>query len=236
MIPVLIVPVLNRPELLEQMLASIDHQVEKVVVIDNGDVVDPLIGGRHLYPFRVRVIAPGHNLGVAASWNLGIKATPLAPWWCIVNSDLTFGPGDLARLDESVNPQANAVYYSLGMAAFGVTYHAIKAVGFWDEAIHPAYDEDIDWQRRARLVGTLEVETGFTGSHVGSATIHSDPVLRMLNGRTHAANDIYYAAKWGGPKQGGETYSTPFNRGGHVGDWRPDIERLRTQAWPRRNE
>ena len=62
----------------------------------------------------------------------------------------------------------------------------------------------------------------------------SDPVLRMVNGSTHGANDIYYAQKWGGQKQGGETFTTPFNRGGHVGDWRLDIERLRNQAWPRR--
>ena len=230
----MIVPILNRPELLDGLLGSIDHPVERVIVIDNGGVVDAQIGGRNLYPFKVSVISLPHNIGVAASWNLGIKASPLAPWWCIVNSDLEFGEGDLARMDEAVNPQANAVYYSLGMAAFGVTFHAIKAVGFWDEAITPAYDEDIDWQRRARLVGTLEVETGFTGTHVGSATIHADPVLRMFNGRTHAANDVYYASKWGGSKQGGETFQTPFNRGGHVGDWRSDIERLRNQAWPRR--
>ena len=46
-----------------------------------------------------RVIQPGHNLGVAASWNLGIKATPLADWWLICNSDIKFGPGDLAKWD-----------------------------------------------------------------------------------------------------------------------------------------
>lgn len=233
MIPVIIVPILNQPELLDRMLASIDYPVERVIVIDNGGVVDTLTGGRHMYPFIVHVVKPGWNLGVAASWNLGIKASPLSPWWCIVNHDIEWGKGDLARLDAAVDTHANAIYYSFGMAAFGVTYHAIRSVGFWDESIHPAYNEDLDWQRRARLIGTIEVETGFTGTHVGSATIHSDPVLRFHNGRTHAANDAYYAAKWGGPKQGGETFSTPFNRGGHPGDWRLDIERLRTQAWPK---
>lgn len=226
MIPVLIVPILNRPDLLDAMLASIDHPVDQIIVIDNGGVVGDLA--------NAHVIRMPHNIGVAASWNLGIKASPRAPWWFIANSDITFGPGDLARLDAAVNPQANAVYYTLGMAGFAVTYHAINAVGWWDEAITPAYNEDIDWQRRARLVGTLEVDTGFTGTHVGSATIHSDPVLQHANGITHGLNDAYYAAKWGGPKQGGETFSTPFNRGGHVGDWRGDIERLRNQAWPKR--
>lgn len=236
MIPTLIVPVLNRPDLLLRMLRSIDHPVERVVVIDNGDVCDPFISWHEQLGLRVHVVKPGYNLGVGASWNLGIKCRPLSAWWAIANSDLEFGPGDLARLDAAVEPRANAVYYSLGMAAFAVTPSAIAAVGLWDENFVPAYDEDLDWQRRARLVGTLEVETGFTGTHEGSATIHSDLRLRMLNGRSHPANDAYYAAKWGGPKQGGETYSTPFDKGGHVGDWRLDTNRLREFTWPNKEE
>lgn len=235
-IPCMIVPILTQPELLDKMLASIDHPVERVIVIDNGACIDTSLGGRAVMPFKVNVVRLPHNIGVAASWNLGIKASPLSPYFVIVNHDIEWGPGDLARLEAKVDPRANAVYYSFGMAAFAVTPPALQAVGWWDESIHPAYDEDIDWQRRARLVGTLEVETGFTGKHVGSATIMSDPVLRAYNGRTHAANDRYYAAKWGGEKQGGETFTTPFNRGGHMGDWRLDIERLRQQAWPRSKE
>ena len=236
MIPVLIVPILNGPDRLVRLLDSIDVPVARVTVIDNGDVVDRLIGGRSMYPFVIHVVKPGANLGVAASWNLGIKCSSKAPYWVILNHDLVPGPGDLARLEAAVEPRANAVYYMLGMAAFAVTPPAMSAVGWWDENIHPAYDEDLDWQRRARLVGTVEVETGFTGSHEGSSTIMSDPVLRHANGRTHQANDTYYAAKWGGQKQGGETFSTPFDKGGHVGDWRLDINRLREQAWPRKED
>lgn len=234
MIPVIIVPILTEPERLVRLLASIDHPVGQVVVIDNGQVVDPFIGGRNLLPYKVHVIEVPHNLGVSASWNLGIKVTPHAPWWCIVNHDIVFGPGDLAALDASVNPGASAVYRMEGMAAFGVTYHAVRAAGFWDENFVPAYNEDLDWQRRAALAGVIDVKVPFTGTHAGSSTIYSDPVLRASNGRTHGMNDAYYAAKWGGPKQGGESFPTPFNRGGHVGDWRLDIERLRTQAWPKR--
>lgn len=232
MIPVLIVPVLSGPDLLRRMLDSIDHPVGKVIVIDNGDVVDSQIGGRHLMPFPVRVIAPGHNLGVAASWNLGIKATPDAPWWCIVNHDIEFGPGDLARLDQEVNTGANAAYLLSDFAAFGVTYHAIRSVGFFDEGIHPAYNEDVDWAHRAALAGAKLIKVPFTGTHTGSATIR-DPHWKRFNDVTHGLNDTYYAAKWGGPKQGGETFTTPFNRGGHLGDWRPDIETLRRNAWRR---
>ena len=227
MIPVLIVPILNQPDLLYQMLQSIDEEIGKLVIIDNGDVVPEI-------PYdNVRVIRPGHNLGVGASWNLGFKVTPTAPWWFVANFDLTFGKGDLGRLVEKVDPGSASLYLMLGLAAFAITRHTLNAVGYFDENIHPAYDEDIDYARRVDLLGLPRVEVGFSGTHVGSATIHSDPVIRALNGLSHTANDRYYAEKWGGPKQGGETFTTPFNSGGHVGEWRLDPERLRTQTWDR---
>lgn len=228
MIPVLIVPILNQPELLYRMLNSIDYPVDRVVVIDNGGVVDD--------KGFDRVIRPGHNLGVAGSWNLGMKVTPRAPWWLIVNHDLEFGPGDLARLDGMVDPASDTYYFMLGMAAFAITGFTLHKVGYFDENFHPAYDEDLDWDRRAKLVGCERVEVGWTGTHVGSATIHSDPSLRRQNGRTHGANDAYYSRKWGGTKQGGETFLTPFNRGGHVGDWRLEPGRLITQSWVQDDE
>ena len=231
-IPALIVPVLNRPDLLDRMLDSIDHPVDRVIVIDNGDVIDPFIGGRRMAPYHVRVIAPGHNLGVGASWNLGIKATALASWWLIANFDLEWGPGDLQRLEEAIEPRSATVYRMFGYAAFALTPPAVHEIGWFDENIHPAYNDDLDYDRRRELAGVRAVETGFTGTHVGSATIHSDPNLRRYNGFTHGRNDAYYAAKWGGAKQGGETFSTPFDRHGHVGDWRLDINRLREQSWP----
>jgi len=229
-IPVLISPVLNRFDLLGNMLRSIDHPVDRIVLIDNGDVIpDDVVE----HP-ALRIIRPGWNLGVSASWNLGMKVTPTAPWWLIVGSDVEFGPGDLAKLDELVIPDSNAHYFLDGMSCFAITLNTLSAVGYFDENFHPAYDEDLDWHRRALLVGSERVNPPFTGTHVGSATIRSDPLLRVQNGATHGANDAYYARKWGGPKLGGETFSSPFNRGGHVGDWRLEPERLAAQSWRRR--
>lgn len=222
-IPALIVPVLNRPDLLMALLRSVDHPIEQLVVIDNGGLI----------PAEIEAIRLPHNIGVSAAWNLGMKVTPTAPWWLIANSDLTFGPGDLARLDATVDEDSDTHYFMLGMSAFALTKHTLDRVGWFDENFHPAYDEDLDWDRRARLVDCERVEVGFTGEHVGSATIRSDPELRTRNGTTHAANDAYYARKWGGPKQGGERFLTPFDGGGHVGSWRLEPSRLREQSWPR---
>ena len=68
MIPVLAIPVLNRPELLAACVASIDHPVETLLIIDNsaelgmGDVAEAAL------PASVGslvVTEPPVNLGVA---------------------------------------------------------------------------------------------------------------------------------------------------------------------------
>lgn len=220
-IPVLIVPTLNRYDLLGKLMESIDYPVDRLIIIDNGGELPP----------SPQVIRPGKNLGVAGAWNLGLKVTPADAWWLISNDDVTFGPGDLEQLDHCVDPYSNKHYFALGMALFAITRYTLEDVGYFDENFHPAYDEDLDWHRRALLVGSERVNPPFTGTHQGSATIMADPSLRRQNGPTHMANDAYYARKWGGPKLGGERFSTPFDRGGHIGDWRLEPDRLRNQSW-----
>lgn len=226
MIPVIGVPILNRPELLDALIDSIDVRVEQTIVVDNGKLFD-LYGSES----KLSVIQPGHNIGVSASWNLVMQVTPHAPWWLLVNNDVTFGPGDLAILAQTIDPELAAIYQMPSFSAFAMTQPGLTAVGYFDENFHPAYNEDLDMNRRAQLAGVPVIAVPFTGTHVGSATIYSDARYRFRNGFTHPANDEYYARKWGGPKEGGETFTTPFNQGGHVGDWRLDPERLRNQAW-----
>lgn len=224
MIPVLIVPILSRPELLDALLASIDHPVGQIVVIDNGGVVGDLPG--------VDVIRLPHNIGVSGGWNLGLKVTPQAGWWLIVNHDVQFGPGDLDRLVASVDPASPNVVSLLHWAAFALTHQTLADVGYFDENFHPAYDEDLDYAWRLRLAGATMLNLEFTGSHVGSATIYSNDEYRRRNRETHGANDRYYEAKWGGPKLGWEMFTTPFDKGGSVGSWQLDPGRIRDQAWP----
>ena len=226
MIPAIIVPTLNQPDALEKMISSIDRPVDQTIVIDNG--------GKVIWDMierTGRVIRLGHNIGVSASWNLGIKVTPHAAWWLIVNDDITFGPGDLERLEQTVDPSSPILYYMLGMAAFAVTPSLIDQVGWFDEGFINAYNEDLDYSRRCDLWGADRVEVGFTGTHIGSATIYADPALRDWNHQSHMANDRYYALKWGGQKQGGETYPLPF--AGRYHQPEPRLSRYRAQTWPR---
>ena len=94
----------------EAMLASIDHPIDKIVIIDNGGVLEPT---HHLTQAATfALIQPGHNLGVSASWNLGLKATPLADWWLIVNHDIEFAPGDLDMIATAIGDGTRAALYA----------------------------------------------------------------------------------------------------------------------------
>jgi GT2 family glycosyltransferase len=104
-IPVLGIPHLNRADLLERGLKSIDYPVQTLVLVDNSNGMSlnrvPGTLGRMLglVPVVVeRVVTIFQpNAGVAASWNQIVKQFP-APWWLISNDDIEFAPGDLGKL------------------------------------------------------------------------------------------------------------------------------------------
>jgi GT2 family glycosyltransferase len=222
MIPVLGVAILNRPDLLYEMLLTVDVPVERTVIIDNGGVVE-----RDRVPGEV-LVQPGHNLGVAASWNLIIKSNPTAPWWLISNFDVKFGSGDLARIEKAM--ETHEAIGMHGLAIFAVSQSAMAKVGFFDENFIPAYYEDNDWVYRAKLAGVEVPQFETTSFHATSSTIASDPHLQDENHRTFSQNARYYRSKWGGmPYE--ERYQTPFDKGGHPNEWRLDMERLAELSW-----
>lgn len=225
MIPVLGIPVLNRPDLLQRCLASIDVDVDRLVLIDNGGVTDDL--PEQYWP---AVTIPPSNLGVAASWNFIIRTTPAAPWWCLVNADVEFAPGDLARLADVMADPSARVACLVEFGAFGINAACVDRVGWVDESFVPIYCEDIDYRYRCRLAGVPVVDVPSGATHVGSVSYRSDPERAAHNARTYPLNVAYYEAKWGGP-MGRETYRSPFNRGGPVSEWHLDRRRLADQAW-----
>lgn len=221
MIPVLIVPVLNRPELFDEMVASVDVKVGTWFIVDNGDVLNVeaqwgTADWRH--------IRPGHNLGVAMSWNLGLKANPRAPWWFITNFDMAFAPGDLGRLADAMDLATGPTLAMLeGFSAFALNSAALDRVGYFDENLHPAYYEDNDFARRAELAGVSIIRPPSSSRHVGSATIYGDQSYRDQNHETFRANKAYYINKWGG--QPGEETVTD------AGAVPVDPRRIRLLAW-----
>lgn len=225
----IIVPCINRPDLLARFLESVD-QPWPVVVIDNSDgpeihEVCSAAGARWLG-------MGGTNLGVAASWNLGIRLHPAAPWWCIANADTVLAPGDLHRLAVAMGkPGPRWVGMNGDWRVFGINAECVEIVGLFDESFHPCYCEDADYEYRCDLSGVPWHTIAGGATHEGSAAIRSDERYAAGNARSYPANRAYYEAKWGGPLRGGERYTTPFDRGGSVRDWTLDLWRLRELAW-----
>jgi GT2 family glycosyltransferase len=229
-IPVLGIPCIGRLDLLEACVASIDETVGRLVIVDNsprglGDaaveaVCPPTVDD-------LCVTRPPSNLGFGGSVNHIIKTHADAPWWCIANADVVFGPGDLLRLSTTMT---GARWVGItDWRVFGLTFEAVETVGLFDENFYPAYCEDADYEYRCTLAGVEWGAITGTTSHVGSVTIQENHYARR-NDSTYPANRAYYRAKWGGELRGGETYSTPFGEPASA-NARLDLRRLRDQRW-----
>lgn len=216
MIPVLGVPVLSRPDLLERMLRSIDHPVDDLVVVDNSaarlglshwwlrERCSSLVENVWYLPFP-------SNLGVPVSWNLIVKATPLAPWWLIAQTDTHFPPGSLARFAAEAAP--DRLLLSGGNPAwcvFAIGEQAVEQGGLVDEAIYPMYYEDNDWERSMRVADVPVIRSDIPVHHDNSSTINSGYAAE--NTRTFGVNGDYYRCKWGGGP-GHETVTNPQHGG-----------------------
>lgn len=195
MIPFLGVAVLNRPDLLHRMLASIDHPVKHLVIVDNGRCLP--LGQQVVQNVQhTDVIRMPANLGVAGSWNALVKSSPFAPYWLIVNSDAHFPAGSLARFDAEARP--DALVLSGGAprwCAFALGEQVVSRVGLFDEALHPAYVEDLDFERRVESAGLPIISSGIPVHHDNSSTIGSSPTFRARNDSTFSANHDYYRDK-----------------------------------------
>jgi GT2 family glycosyltransferase len=147
MIPVLGVPTLNRHDLCDRMLASIDYPVQDVIVVDNAP--NDWTPTKPELVKRIHHIRMPQNLGVAASWNLIIKASPFAPSWIIVNDDVVFEPGSLETMSGELRSDVVQFFQvSPRWAAFAIGEKVVERVGLFCELYHPAYFEDTDYERR----------------------------------------------------------------------------------------
>lgn len=236
MIPVLICPVLNRFDLLEKMLKTVDCPVGQVVVVDNSctgyevptNIIDAPVG--YIRPFT--------GIGYGGAINAGITQTAYASWWLWASNDLTWGPGDLGFISkhmESAFRDVVARFISHGFIYGAINAAAIDKVGLVDDwEFFPIYEDDIDYYRRLKL-GKVEVVHYKGGiihgdEGVGSLTIRSDDNIKRRNSSSHSDNTLRYIAKWGG-KNGAERYDTPFDSGYPLWYTKPDIRGRARRMW-----
>lgn len=190
MIENLIVPVLNRYDLLQRMLDSVDVSVDHLLVINNGRGETPTF--KDIFK-KVTVLNMPANLGVSGSWNLGIKSFPYAERWFIASNDVIFQPGALEKLSQARRDEITLVGEPPHWQVFALGDEAVNDIGLFDESLFPAYFEDNDYARRAEFVGVNIRLLDINVKHDNSSTIKAG--YQEKNNRTFFANQRYYDSK-----------------------------------------
>lgn len=211
----LVVPVICRPELVARCFDTVDDPSRLVVVDNSPDGI-----GARAAPAGATVVSKGRNLGVAASWNVGLdmgaELTVIASAAVAVDGGYSRAAAQLA----AAGPWGGVSQHHWHLAA--VTRAAVDRFGRFDENYHPAYFEDTDWLQRLTVAGepfpTVHVDGADLGAEAHGTT--SGVLIRydLLEG--------YHAAKWGGvPGRHGmparEHHTTPFDTGRPL-SWWPD--------------
>jgi len=222
LLPLLGIPILNRPDLLAELLESLDHPVDHLAIVDNSVLpraqagkanqdgptevqryLEALCQLGHPLVNHIHVARPFRNLGVAASWNLILSSFPEAPIALLANNDVRFAPGvlksSLERMDVSRPQVLHLLPNPAGFSAFLLTALCWDRLGLFDPNFHPAYGEDLDYRDRIRANPEVEqIEAGFAHQAMldlnprQSATISSDPALFRFNQTSFALNRLWY--------------------------------------------
>jgi GT2 family glycosyltransferase len=216
---ILIVPVLNRYDLLNRMIRSIDKKIYKLLVIDNGaetsaandQIVcdNPMVEDLHVLPMP-------NNLGVGASWNLGIKLLPFEPVWFFSSADTVYEPGALEELSKAKTDEISLAADFPYWQTFAIGQEVVKKIGLFDESIYPIYFEDTEYIWRAENAGINLVRLNVKTHHDNSSTIKSDANYSTQNDRTYSSNRQYFS-----DKKARSDYSP--------GQW--NLDRVRSNFW-----
>jgi GT2 family glycosyltransferase len=172
------------------MLDSVDVPVDHLLVIDNGTGADLGFSDRFA---NVTVLAMPANLGVAGSWNLGIKSFPYAERWFIASNDVVFEPGALEMLSQARRDEITLTGEAPHWQAFALGDEAVNDIGLFDESLFPAYFEDNDYMRRADFVGVNIRRLDLKLRHDNSSTIKAG--YEQKNARTYIRNEKHYESK-----------------------------------------
>lgn len=196
-------------------------------------------------PFLAHVVVldnTTHNLGVAASWNVGVRAMYAqdAEWLVILSAAMRFGDAGgldfLAHLEAQTGdewaieagPCPTDPTYGFGWHCIAFPRRTFDRVGLFDENFWPAYYEDLDFGHRIRCASGWEVGQDPMWPKVDvDATLASVAHGHKLGGIAIDPHKLaaYYEAKWGTmPGSSDRVFSTPFGDPQHGLDYWPAPE------------
>lgn len=238
-IPVIGVPIVNGFKWIQRLVSSIDYPVDNLIIINNNgrgeltEELDNLCKINYYYIKNIKVCHLPANIGVSGAWNLIIKCYMNAPFWMIVNNDVSFTSGFLKSFIENAeDPDTGIVFANSSMSydLFLLKDWVVQKVGLFDENCYPAYVEDVDYYIRCSNAGIKTVNAGLSYFHgdeentystTGSQTWRIDPSLREKLDHSRLQNEYYMYHKWGsqwhdrtgawGPNRETVTHDVPFN-------------------------
>jgi GT2 family glycosyltransferase len=190
----LIVPVLNRFDLLVRMVESIDVEATVYVINNSGDKyiatdfyhANPLV--------EMRWVNMPSNLGCSTSWNLGIKMLPFESKWIITSADAYFLPGACQMFADAADDAITLCDIFPYWQTVAIGQKVVEQIGLFDEGIHPAYFDDTEYEWRARQSGVKITYLPIPIGHDNSSTI-SEPKYSARNRISFANNQIYFNNK-----------------------------------------
>jgi GT2 family glycosyltransferase len=215
MIPVLIIPVLNRYDLLDKNIETVDYPINEILIINNGK--ENYTSKRS--DLNIRILNLPSNLGMSGSWNLGIKLYPHKEYLIYSSADTHWIPGSLEKLNFA-SGKDKLVMTTEAWSCFSIGENIIREVGLFDEFFYPIYFEDNDYYERIMrsnikdgyIHGTIEVNV----PHGASQTINSDESFKKRNDETFLKNKEYFN------KKNNEDFKI-------LGQW--NIDRRRENEW-----
>jgi GT2 family glycosyltransferase len=190
-IPVLGFATVSKFHLAQRLIDSIDYPVEHLVIVDNSgkQKFEPIIN-----PFLVKnlwTIRVPYGLGANGAWNLIIKSTPFAPYWVIPNDDSWFELGALQTIAEEVDTEAfNFVKVNPKWSCVVPSEGSVRRAGLWDEAFHPIYFDDDDYEWRMKQLGVQFKEINAVVHHDNSSSL-----VPEKNDLTFSRNQSLFANK-----------------------------------------
>lgn len=222
-----LLPVMNRPELVQHVLDQIPD-FERLILVNN--YTDPVVMKQSVYALD-RGATVYHFplcLGCGGSWNLGMMELERdADVVIILASSAVFERPFQLILDKLDEYQLKHYRYifdaTTSLHCWAMTREGLRVGGYFDENFWPCYYEDTDYCQRSKRNGfdggkVYVGQTGLMRTAGRSLTVRSDPALMMLHQNTIGPIVDYYERKWG--KLGAETYATPFDDPSMgVNDW-----------------
>jgi hypothetical protein len=148
-------------------------------------------------------------MDVGASFQFMVDALS-AERWVIASNDVQFGSGALDGLSKARRDEITLTGRAPHWQAFAIGDQVVNTIGLFDEALHPAYFEDNDYERRAEYAGITVKMVDLEISHDNSSTVKAG--FEHRNAQTYQNNNKYYEAKKANKDYGAGSWSLKIRR------------------------